>query len=489
MRCSLLRYMIAGMLVMVLSSCGQKQEKPAPQPTPIPMPGAPEEVVMTSDNLALTMADYDRCIEVHRLMGRHFSKRALANPRFQRDELQRCFQTKFMKDYLSTHHIEISYEARQKATAELLKRNEMASVEALAAKLEIDPAKINDVIEDSMIPLTMQRHLMMSMSDGMMRIAYDDDERVLHLELADFDNTPTDEEVEAYMKNNSEALSEYLGINPSLLSSAPHVHFVRLGYRINGEDDGSTMRHWEALHLLAVQQGMDKAIEKCKAEENSGCVVINDKDNPLVEERNESNVWAFRMPEGSVSNLEKMPDYRAFRITLKLEGPQPLNLHDPVIQKNIARRAMIDTVPSPHLVSQLKQALTPYVNFKATTEALGGRFVSTASSYYQMGEQKIVTSKKVLRMLQHIKREETGLFSNPIIENDRLYVFRVTSINVTSDEDYRAHRNEWLQRRSDDPSLETLNAWLEQQIPNMASQNLMPIQEKYGILQPNGTIR
>ena len=92
-------------------------------------------------------------------------------------------------------------------------------------------------------------------------------------------------------------------------------------------------------------------------------------------------------------------------------------------------------------------------------------------------------------MLSDVKPEEIGLFSNPILENDRLYVFRVLSIRQPSDADYLAHRDEWLKRRSDDPSLEMLNRWLQNKVPSMATQNIVPVQAKYGILQPNGTIR
>ena len=103
-------YIIACLGMGLVISCGHKQEshenqpkqsQPVPSVSAVTMPGSSEEVVMKAGDLFLTMADYNRCIDVHNLMGRHFSKRALANPRFQRDEVQRCFQTKFLKDYMA----------------------------------------------------------------------------------------------------------------------------------------------------------------------------------------------------------------------------------------------------------------------------------------------------------------------------------------------------------------------------------------------------
>ena len=196
------------------------------------------------------------------------------------------------------------------------------------------------------------------------------------------------------------------------------------------------------------------------------------------------------MPEGSVSELEKMPNYRALRITLKLEAPRPVDLHNGEVLKDLGKHAMLDTVPAPHLVEMLKPELqSPNVDFKATTEALGGHFVSVAMSFFELSKQKIVTSTHVLTILQSLKPDVVGVFSNPVLENDRLYVFRVTDLQSPSDADYVAHRDEWLNRRADDPSLTVLNTWLQNHVPSMVSFDISPIQTKYGILQPNGTIR
>ena len=491
-------YFAAGMLVALSVSCGQKHE-PAPVQNDntaavaakAPQPGSPEEAVMVTDDLTLTMADYDRCIEVHNLMGRHFSKRALANPQFQRDEVQRCFQGKFLKDFMAKNKIVIAPATIEAATAKLLKQNDVADVKALAVKQGIDPDHIQDVIADSVVPFAVQRYIITTMPDDVIRMAYDIDERVINVEVADFDNSPSDEEIDAYLKDNGGSLAEYLRQHQELLSSLPHVSFVRMGYLVDGDEtESDVMRRWEALRLVAVQQGMDKAIEKCESEKNTGCVILNGKDNPLVEERSESNKWAFRMPEGSVSELDQSPVYRAFRITLRLDGPQPLDLHDVAVQKQIGRRAMIDTVPSLHLMASLRSAFAmPEVDLAAVAKSFDGHYVTAESSFNKIKSQNLVASKKVLGVLNSIKPEEIGLISDPLLENDRLYVFRVLSVRPPSDADYLAHRDEWLNWRSDDPSLEALNSWLQAHIPNMVSQNLVPVQAKYGVLQPNGTIR
>ncbi len=489
-------YIAAGLLLALSVSCGQKHD-PAPAQNDnaaaakTPLPGTPEEVVMVADDLALTMADYDRCIEVHHLMGRHFSKRALANPQFQRDEVQRCFQSKFLKDFMAKNKIAMAPATIEAATAKLLKENDVADVKALAVKQGIDPDHIQDVIADSAVPLAVQRYIITTMPDDVMRMAYDIDERVINVEVVDFDNSPSDEEVDAYLKDNGGSLAEYLKLHPDLLNSLPHVSFVRMGYLVNGDEtESDVMRRWEALRLVAVQQGMDKALEKCESEKNSGCVVLNGKDNPLVEERSESNKWAFRMPEGSVSELDQSPVYRAFRITLRLDGPQPLDLHDAAVQKQIGRRALLDTVPSLHLMALLKSAFAMQdVNLQEVAKSLDGHYVTTEASFNKLKSQNLIESKKVLGVLNNIKPEEIGLISDPLLENDRLYVFRVKSVRPPTDADYLAHRDEWLNWRSDDASLEALNSWLQAHMPNMASQNLVPVQAKYGVLQPNGTIR
>ena len=115
--------------------------------------------------------------------------------------------------------------------------------------------------------------------------------------------------------------------------------------------------------------------------------------------------------------------------------------------------------------------------------------MTTEASFNKLKSQNLIESKKVLGVLNNIKPEEIGLISDPLLENDRLYVFRVKSVRPPTDADYLAHRDEWLNWRSDDASLEALNSWLQAHMPNMASQNLVPVQAKYGVLQPNGTIR
>ena len=482
-------YILIAMIALLAASCENKKPDAVKPPIPAasaPLPGSPEEVVLKTDILSLTMADYDRCIEVHNLMGRHFSKRALANPQFQRDEVQRCFQIKYLKNYMMQNNITVTPEAHQKALADLEKKYEVQDPIALAQKAGVNPDNIQAVVSESLVPVTVQRYLVTTMSDDEKRKLFDIDERAIAFELADFDNTPSDDDVANYLENNNEDMTRYLKMHEELLNSLPKVEFVRMGYR----DDGDHKEALAKLRLMAVQQGMDKAAAECAANADSGCVVINSKEKPLVEERSKSNVWAFRMPEGSVSEIEHSDGFDAFRVTLRLIAPQPLDMQIPAVKERVGREVMKNSVVSPSLIARLKPAIEAAdADFRTVTESLGGRFVVIENTYHEMVSQKIVTSHKVLEMVKSIKPEETGLYANPIIDEGRLYVLRATRVRAPSDADFAAHRDEWVERRASDASLATLNTWLRDKTPNMATLNIAPIQEKYGILQPNGTIR
>ena len=58
-----------------------------------------------------------------------------------------------------------------------------------------------------------------------------------------------------------------------------------------------------------------------------------------------------------------------------------------------------------------------------------------------------------------------------------------------SEADFEAHKAEWQTRKIADKSYSLVVSWLDKAIPKLVSLNIKPVQEKYGVLQPNGTIR
>jgi hypothetical protein len=60
---------------------------------------------------------------------------------------------------------------------------------------------------------------------------------------------------------------------------------------------------------------------------------------------------------------------------------------------------------------------------------------------------------------------------------------------MPSDADFEAQKEAWKARRMADPGVEIANEWIQENMPRMTSLNIKPIQNIYGILQPNGVIR
>ena len=81
------------------------------------------------------------------------------------------------------------------------------------------------------------------------------------------------------------------------------------------------------------------------------------------------------------------------------------------------------------------------------------------------------------------------LYSNPILDDGRVYVFRVAKMELPDAGAFEAHKAEWQTRNVGDKSYSLVISWLSEAIPKMMSLNIKPVQEKYGVLQPNGTIR
>ena len=484
--------MIAGLLCSGMVSC-KRSEEPKPdisknESIPQVQEESHHEVILTGDAGSLTMADYDRCIDVHRIQGNMFSERALANPRFQRDEVMRCFQTKLMQTFLKKQGINISADEHAEAVRRWTNQHEVADEQALAAKLGISLERLHDEINDTILPLVLQKKLVQDLTPSQAREMFNVDMRQISLEIASFDNTPTDSDVDDYLKDNQSDIMKYLSSHQELLNGPPSVSFVRLGYSV---EDADGQQKTELLRKVVIEQGMDAAITQCRRDQSQGCVVVNDKDNLYTESRNEENVWAFRVPVGSVSEVDKMPERYEIRISTEILPPERYDIKDPIIQKLLTRQVMKDVIPAGHLIFKLRPALdnAKNVDFRQVVESLGGTYQNLSDRLENLERSGGLAGRQITALLKGLKPEEVGLFSDPLVENGRMYVIRVTQMALPSEAEFAENQEQWRIRKSSDIHYPLVNGWLEANMPQMTTLNLEPIQKKYGVLQANGDIK
>lgn len=495
-------FLSAALILAGLSGCKQKVSSDSTSLAPassvseadksVHLPGSPHEVVMASDELKLTMGDYDRCIAVHRLMGRPYSKRALANPRFQRDESQRCFQNKFIRDFLTREGVTVAPADRERLIQAAMERESVQSEQALADKLGLKLEALASYADDALQPQTLQKTLVARMTDAEIRKHFDVDFRRFSLELIDFENAVTPSEVEKFLIDKKDVFTNYLGAHQELLMSLPSAQFVRFGYtKSGGDEDFTAQKAAQALRLTAIQQGADAALEACKADKARGCMVLNDRSNLYVEPRNEHNIWAFRSPVGTVSEVIQTPVMGEIWVLERIVPPAQLDLHHPETRQEVGRKVMSALEASPQLLETIRPELeTAYPDMKATADKHHGRYRQFDSVYYlDLVEQKQIESSRVMQIMAEMRPEESRLFSNPIIDNGRVYIFYVNRLSMPSDDDFISQKEVWKSRRMEDASLEIANHWVQTNMPRMTSLNIKPIQNTYGILQPNGVIR
>ena len=236
-----------------LAAC-KKDAAPVPDAQPkmqVPQPGSPDEVVLVTDAIKLTMHDYDRCIDIHRLKGHVLNERVLANPRFQRGEVQLCLQAAYMKHYLKDNHAQVLPVERQTELKNAMERAGVQSEAALADKLGVTGAVLNEIVDDALVPAVMQRVLATQIEGDAAKRHFMRDERKYTIEIADFDNTPDETDVELFMQNAKEKLSAYISSHPEVVMTLPKADFARFAYAIGGDTDEQHARQYaEALKLL-----------------------------------------------------------------------------------------------------------------------------------------------------------------------------------------------------------------------------------------------
>lgn len=480
-----------------LGAC-KKENTTEPEHQPaaaaVPLPGSPDEVVLATDDIHLTMRDYDRCVDLHRLRGQVLTKRALANPRFQRDEVQLCIQGAYLKKYLRDNQVAVLPAERQTEIKKAMERLGVQSEQELAKKLEMSPEYLAEVVDEAVVPAAMQRALAGKLPEEAAKRLFMRDQRSYTVEIADFDNTPNDADIEDFLKNSQDKLNAYISSHPEVIMTPPKADLVRLAYAFSDEpdDDMRAYQKTEDLRMFAVRNGTDKTVEYCRSEAGHGCQVLNDKNNLLKVDRTDETAWAFRIPVGGVSEIKKADHAHEILILVDIHAPEAINVREGDNMKIVAGNAIRMFEPAAHQIAALKPALeAPDPDFKAVTEANGGTYARYENvKYIDLTEHNnLREARELLQVLAEVQPEHTALFSNPVLHNGRMYIFRINDMTDPTEEDFKAGFDAWKARKAADPSRELVVNWLNKNMPSMTSLNIKPIQAKYGILQPNGTIR
>lgn len=490
-------------LAMNSTACNKKNrentdvEAVATQPTaqlPIDTStiGTDDEVIMIGGDIRVTLGDYAHCISLHRFNGRYFSKRALANPRFQHDEAQRCFQIQMLRDYVRKNQLTTTDEMRHDAIAKALKKAEVESLPLLARKIGVEESEIAELANDSLLQSLVQRDLISRLEPAKAKALYDVDARQYTIDLIDFPNEPSDEEVAAYAEDHQENINKFISAQPRVLLSPPKVEFVRFTFPKTGEsEDAATLQNAENLRLTAIRGGLDAAEKSCTQAAQQGCTLLNDDNNRLIQEYNEDNTWAFRMPVGSVSNVIHSPVAYEILISQKITPPERYDITHPDVKQMLARKAMISETASPSLLAKLKPALeAPNPDLPQIAKENNGRYRHfDAIAFHRLSDEKQIESPLVLTILGEMKPTESRLFSNPIVDNGRVYVFYVSQMSIPDEQDFHTNGAQWLERKASDSNAALVNQWLQAHIPTMSTLNIKPLESEYGILQPDGSIR
>ena len=87
-----------------------------------------------------------------------------------------------------------------------------------------------------------------------------------------------------------------------------------------------------------------------------------------------------------------------------------------------------------------------------------------------------------------MKDDLVGLISDPVLDNGNIYVYRVISRQSMTDEDYAQNEASFIQYLKDQSSADMINGLIKNNLPTVYTLNLRVIQEKYGLLQQDGTI-
>lgn len=450
-----------------------------------------QDVIMSSDNMLLTLKDYDECLAVLRFQGIEFSPRALANPRFQRDEIQRCSQIAFMRQFVKKNGLSVLPTDRQKALRTAYEQFGVQSEQALAQKLKIEPEQMNDIIDASLLVSVIQRYLASTLDEKALRERFGQDYRVFSIEMGIFDNTPTQEEADEFLKTDEQAFSVYIGAHPEVLKTQPYAQFVRMAYSAADEEARvSAHKSAEELRAAAAEQGVDKALQTCLAQAETGCTVLNDKDNLFDVEKTDALAWAFKTQAGAVSDVIQTEKTEEIWVLQNTKPPRVRDAKDPQVRRETAVHVMSLLKPAPHVIQSLKTEIeAEKIDFKTIVENHHGQFVDLKDTLFMDLKQRSEFPQGVLKVLSEMKREEIMLFSSPVLADRKMYIFRVLQLNEPSESDFAARKASWIEKTASDPSYGLVDEWIQKVMPRMSSINIRPISEKYGTLQTDGRVR
>ena len=448
------------------------------------------DIVVHSDKFDLTLKDYRRCVATHALEGRYFSKRALANPHFQRDESMRCSQVRFMRDFAEKNNIHATDEDIAKALQEYIAKANVTTKDELAEKIGYPVNDLTHLIEDALLRHTLQRYFVRRLSPDAQRNLFKIDYRRFSVDWLTFNNEISEEVTHKFMEEHSEELATAYSANRKLFMIPPKAEFLRFSFKLNGEDlnDGLAFQDANRLKVEAIRNGEKAAMDMCTKLE--GCEVVNGPDSLYTLERSDKIKWAFRSPLGTVSDVYKEDDSCDILIVKNIIPPQDPDMKNEKTRFEIARKILSNKVPDERILTQLKEKLSlPDVDVRRATKDLGGlyRYVENVRFMDLVNDDKI-PSKIVRDTLKTLTENEIMLFSNPLVENYKIQIFRARAAVTPTDADFDAQKAVWIEEKSNDPSYELVQNWLDSNMPRMTSLNLHPLEDAYGVLQLDGSI-
>lgn len=449
-----------------------------------------DQVVVHTDNFDVTLGDYKRCIAGHAIQGYVFSKRALANPNFQREASNRCLQTVFMRNYAEQNKIHASKEVIEKTLAAYIKKAGVATEEELAKKIDYPVQKLEELVEDSIRPNTLQHYFAHKISPDKQHELFMIDYRRFSVDWLTFNNEIAPEVAKSFMAEHPQEMGTAFESHRARFKSKPKAEFIRFAFSLNGDDlnDGMAYQDANRIRNEAIKFGDKAAMELCKKTES--CNLLNDMTNPYVLERTDEIKWAFRSPLGTVSDVLKEDALCEVLIVKNIVPPADPNLRDEAVRLKIAQEILADYIPDIRLMEKLKPLLAdPQCDVRTVTKENGGlyRYIENARFIDFANEDKI-PSKVVREALKNVTDKELMLFSDPLVENGKIQIFRARTAVTPTEEEYEQLKTQWLQEKSNDPHTGFVQAWLDAEMPRMSSLNINAIQDAYGQLTPSGVI-
>lgn len=446
-----------------------------------------QELIISGANTQVLLPDYEVCVHGYALGGKALSERVLSNPRFQRDEAMRCYQRWFSFNYLKAHKQSISPEILQQVLDAALKNNAVSTQAQLAQRLDVSADVLAQALQLSAVYAQLQHFLVESTDQQERAKLFAHAHRRMDIEYACFDNTPNDAEIDHFLHNNRTELMGHYAQNSHMYTTKARVQLQRYAFALKDFGD-------EAKAALAAQsfvsQAQDKpssfAIDLCKSTAScscSGCVA------PLLfEEQGEHNMWAFTQAVGAFSALQTSADAVFVFRNAGFIPPEPSTL-DSSLEREIATELLLKK-PSESLLAKLKPALEQAAggDFATQAKTLGGEYYHPQANYYYRlkAEGLPLTLWKILGETQS---NETGIYSNPIVQDDKLCVFRVISMQNSSVSDYDTLAGSYFKERASDPGLDLVESFLQENAPRLTHLNMQALVRRYGQLQEDGKIQ